>query len=215
MSDMSSRLENRSWQHPVVLACHECDLLQTRPDNARKDMRCCRCGSRLHCQGPDQLKPSLALLLASLLVFVLANVFPVVQLEAGGSRLDTTLLGTAWQLSQQGMLPIAAVIVLTGCLLPGLELTCMLYLLLPLMLGRVPAGFARIIRTLRLLHPWGMMEVFLLAALVALVKLAHLADVHAGIGLWSFFALILLLSGNASCFDTNLLWERQQACKAN
>jgi len=42
------------------------------------------------------------------------------------------------------------------------------------------------------------MEVFLLAALVALVKLAHLADVHAGIGLWSFFALILLLSGNAS-----------------
>ena len=197
----------------AMLACHECDLLQTLPGLYHHDILCCRCGSRLRSHRADQLHLSQALLVASLLVFLLANAFPVVQLQAGGVHLATTLFGTAWQLSQEGMAPIALLIVLTGGLLPGVELLSMLYLLLPLSQGRVPPGFAHVMRILRVLHPWGMIEVFLLGVLVALVKLAHLAEVHAGIGLWSFFALILLLAGNAYCFDADLLWERHQACK--
>ncbi|PXX37919.1 paraquat-inducible protein A, partial [Aquitalea magnusonii] len=156
---------------------------------------------------------SLPLVLAGLLVFILANVFPVVGLEAGGVRTATTLLGTAWQLAQQQMQPVALLILLTGVLLPGLELLCLLYLLLPLSLGHAPPGFAMVMRLVRSLHPWGMVEVFLLGVLVALVKLAHMAAVHPGIGLWSFFALILLLAGSASRFDAGQLWERYQACR--
>jgi len=198
---------------PWASHMQECDLLQAMPEQHATHVFCCRCRSRLRHRRPDQLHRSLALQVASLLVFVLANVFPVVQLQAGGVYLATTLLGTAWQLSQEGMAPIALLIALTGGLLPGVELLSMLYLLLPLSLGWVPPGFPRVMRLLRALHPWGMIEVFLLGVLVSLVKLAHLAEVHAGIGLWSFFALILLLAGNAYCFDTDLLWEHQQTCQ--
>jgi paraquat-inducible protein A len=69
-------------------------------------------------------------------------------------------------------------------------------------------------RAIQMLHPWGMVEVFLLGVLVSLVKLAHLAQVHPGIGLWSFFVLIVLLATSASRFDAALLWERYEACRA-
>lgn len=199
---------------PAVLACHECDLLQTAPAHAAHGVYCSRCGCRLLSSPGYQPATSLALVVAGLLVFVLANVFPVVGLEAGGVRTATTLLGTAWQLAQQQMQPVALLILLTGVLLPGLELLCLFYLLLPLSLGHAPRGFAAVMRLVRILHPWGMVEVFLLGVLVSLVKLAHMAAVHPGIGLWSFFALILLLAGSASRFDAGLLWERYQACRA-
>jgi paraquat-inducible protein A len=152
---------------------------------------CCRCGCQLLPGPAYRPSTSLALVLAGLLVFVLANVFPVVGLEANGVKTATTLLGTAWQLSQQQMEPVALLVLLTGVLTPGLELLCLLYLLLPLALGHAPRGFARVMRLVRVLHPWGMVEVFLLGVLVSLVKLAHMAEVHPGIGLWSFFALII------------------------
>jgi len=197
-----------------VLACHECDLLQYAPAEAGQMVYCRRCGCPLRHGRGCRPSTSLALVLAGLLVFVLANVFPVIGLEAGGSRTTTTLLGTVWQLSQQNMLPVAVLVLLTGVLMPGLELLCLLYLLLPLSLGHAPYGFASVMRLVRILHPWGMVEVFLLGVLVSLVKLAHMADVHPGIGLWSFFALILLLAGNASRFDAGQLWERYQTCRA-
>lgn len=196
-----------------LLACHECDLLQAAPANSVQGVSCCRCGGQLLPGPAYRPSTSLALVLAGLLVFVLANAFPVVGLEANGIKTATTLLGTAWQLSQQQMEPVALLVLLTGVLTPGLELLCLLYLLLPLSLGHAPRGFARVMRLVHVLHPWGMVEVFLLGVLVSLVKLAHMAEVHPGIGLWSFFALIVLLAGNASRFDPGMLWERYQACR--
>ncbi|WP_255374052.1 paraquat-inducible protein A [Vogesella sp. LIG4] len=155
----------------------------------------------------------MALVLTGIFVFLLANVFPVVGLEAGGIRTATTLLGTAIQLMHQDMLPVAMLVLFTGVLLPGIELLALLYLLLPLTLGHAPRGFPRAMRLIRLLHPWGMVEVFMLGVLVSLVKLAHLAQVHPGIGLWSFFALIVLLATSASRFDAAMLWERYETCR--
>jgi paraquat-inducible protein A len=154
----------------TLLACHECDLLQAAPARMRRGCAVAAvaascCLGRLsaqHLAGPGA---------GRLLVFVLANAFPVVGLEANGVKTATTLLGTAWQLSQQQMEPVALLVLLTGVLTPGLELLCLLYLLLPLALGHAPRGFARVMRLVRVLHPWGMVEVFLLGVLVSLVKL--------------------------------------------
>lgn len=198
----------------VYVACHECDLLQVLPDSATQNVACCRCGGLLHRAQGHQPQTSLALVVAGLFVFTLANVFPVVGLEAGGVHTATTLLETSSQLIRQGMLPVGMLVLFTGMLLPGIELLALLYLLLPLTLGRPPHGFPHVMRLVQMVHPWGMVEVFLLGVLVSLVKLAHLAQVHPGIGLWSFFALIVLLAANASRFDAALLWERYEACRA-
>lgn len=209
---MSNR--KSSTHHHAKTACHECDLLQVLPVAVTQNVVCCRCGALLHRAPGDQPQTSLALVLTTLFVFALANVFPVVGLEVGGVRTATTLLGTVSQLMRQDMLPVAMLVLFTGVLLPGIELLALLYLLLPLTLGRVPHGFPRVMRAIQMLHPWGMVEVFLLGVLVSLVKLAHLAQVHPGIGLWSFFVLIVLLATSASRFDAALLWERYEACRA-
>ena len=68
-------------------------------------------------------------------------------------------------------------------------------------MGRVPAHFGRVFRVLQTVRPWGMVEVFMLGVLVSLVKLAHLAGVVAGVALWSFAALMLVMAGITAVFD--------------
>ena len=73
--------------------------------------------------------------------------------------------------------------------------------------------FAFVFRMHQSVQPWGMIEVFLLGVLVSLVKLAHLAGVVAGIALWSFAALMLLMAAIASVFDARALWARVDALR--
>jgi len=102
---------------------------------------------------------------------------------------------------------VAALVFITTILIPAVELSLMLYVLLPLKLGQVPQGLAPILRVLHSVRPWSMTQVFLLGVLVALVKLVHLAHVVPGIALWSFGGLILLLTGAMASFNTHELWN--------
>lgn len=192
----------------LMVVCPDCDLLQRRvelPPGARA--RCARCDALLYRSRPSGLQIQTALNLAAMLVFLIANAFPIVTLKAQGARTATTLFGTALALWQQDMEPVALLVVFTAILVPALELASLACLLWPLVLGRVPKGFVRLLVLLQRVHPWSMAEVFLMGVLVALVKLAHLADVAPGVGLWSFCSLIVLLALNAGYFDSQSLWR--------
>ncbi|GGY13375.1 paraquat-inducible protein A [Paludibacterium paludis] len=201
-----------TWARQNVLACHDCDLLLNRPARPGR-FACPRCGAVLGDSDGHAPETSLALVLAGVIAFIIANAHPVVGLDANGLRSSTTLIGCALTLFDQQMPAIGALVLFTAVLVPALELGAQLYLLAPLCLGLRPPGFARMMRLARVAHPWGMVEVFLLGTLVALVKLAHLARVEPGIGLWCFFALITLLAANASRFNPALLWERYASCR--
>lgn len=196
-----------------MVACHECDALNRVALQGAGRCLCHRCSAELHCYDELELTKSLAFLLAGLVVFLIANIFPVVGLEIGGMHLATNLIETAYRLQQQGMWMVGLLVFFTGFLLPAIELLGMLYLLLPLCLGRAPSAFPQVMRMVQLVHPWGMVEVFLLGVLVSLVKLAHMASVHPGVGLWAFFVLIVLFALNVSRFDSVSLWECYERCQ--
>jgi paraquat-inducible protein A len=141
-------------------------------------------------------------------LFLIANVNPIVGLEIQGSRNATNLLGAVHTIWEQGMPAVATLVLLTTFLLPAIELSAMIYLLLPLKLGETPPGLPAIMRVLQIIKPWGMVEVFMLGVLVALVKLTHFASVIPGIALWSFGALTLMLAAAAASFDNRDVWER-------
>ena len=122
-------------------------------------------------------------------LFLIANAFPIVGLEAAGHHSSTTLFGAVRQLYDDDMTSVAGLVFTTTILMPGLEIAALLYLLLPLKLGRVPRGLPAVFRLVHAVRPWGMVEVFMLGTLVALVKLAALASVVPGIALWSFVVL--------------------------
>jgi paraquat-inducible protein A len=197
-----------------ILACHECDLLQretTLPPGGIA--RCRRCGAQLYRNRPDGLNRSLAYILGALVLFVLANTFPVVGLEVSGELIQTTLPGAVHRIYADGMWPIALLVLMTAIVAPLAEMAAMAWLLLPLHLGRIPRGHALIFRALHLSHPWGMVEVLMLGVLVALVKLARIAAVVPGIALWSLVGEMLLIAAAAAAFDPHDLWAKVSAAR--
>jgi paraquat-inducible protein A len=198
----------------ALLACHECDLLQREtPLPGGGVAHCGRCGAELYRNRTASVDRSLALTAGALLLFVIANSFPILGLALQGQVIDTTLYGAVRRLWDEGNESVAVLVFITTIAMPALELLALAYLLLPVRVGRVPPGFALVFRTLQAVKPWGMVEVFMLGVLVSLVKLAHLAGVVPGIALWSFAALMLVMAALASVFDPRALWQSAEAAR--
>ena len=197
---------------PRLIACHECDLLQREIILPPGGVACCRrCGAALYRNKPDSLDRTLALTLTAAVLLIVANLFPVVGLEAQGNRTSTTLFGTVRTLYDDEMRSVAALVFVTTILMPLLDVGAMLYMLLPLRLGWVPKGLPAMFRLVQTVRPWGMVEVFMLGTLVSLAKLGHIAHVLPGIALWSFGALMFLVAAAAASFDADDLWARVEA----
>ena len=195
-----------------LIACHECDALQAVPQiSIGHAIKCSRCGAHLGSQRAANLDRVLPLTLAATVMFVLANTSPIVAIEVAGSRSSTSLLGAVVELHQQGVTGVAAIVFLTGFLAPAVQLILLVYApLAPTLrshLGALPA----VVRLLVALRPWAMVEIFMLGTLVSLVKLAGLARVIPGIGLWSLFGVVILTAAAHASFDVTAYWERIKA----
>jgi len=193
----------------ALIACHECDLIhRVKPLPIKGVANCTRCGSVLYRHKPNSLERTLALSLAGLVLFVLANSFPFLALKMESQLHQTNLISGINALYSQGMQGLAVVVLLTTILAPLAQLLGMLYLLLPLRHDRVPPQFAPIFRLVRGLQPWSMMEVFMLGILVSAVKLAKMAQIVPGIAIYSFFGLIVVLTAATVSLDPHEIWHR-------
>ena len=150
----------------------------------------------------------MACALGALVLWAVANAFPILGLKIGGDVVQTTLLGAIVILYQDGMWPISVLVFATTILMPLLEILAVLYLLLPLRLQRLPPRPELAFRMLRLGRSWGMTEVLILGVLVALVKLVHLASVLPGVALWAFGGAMILIAATAAAFDPREVWAR-------
>ena len=191
------------------IACHECDLIhRVKPLPKKGIANCIRCGSVLYRHKPNSIERTLALSLAGLVLFVLANSFPFLALKMESQLHQTNLITGIKVLYTQGMQGLAIVVLLTTILAPLAQLLGMLYLLLPLRHNRIPPQFASIFRFVRGLQPWSMMEVFMLGILVSVVKLAKMAQIVPGVAIFSFFALIVVLAAATVSLDPHEVWHR-------
>jgi paraquat-inducible protein A len=192
---------------PDAIVCEGCDAVyQRQPLRRRQIARCARCGAELDRHAGEQGARVLPLTVACLILFAIANLFPIVEIQVKGLHSQTTLAGAVVVLSTEGMSPVALLVLATTILFPLLQLCILFYLLVPMARERRPAGFGILVRILQTLRPWGMVEVFLLGVLVAIVKLSSLAQVVAGPALWAFMALTVLLTAVLS-FNPRAFWE--------
>lgn len=172
----------------ALLGCPECDLLQRpTPVAAGQAALCSRCGAKLYRAprpGPDRMLP---LALAGLVALGVAIAFPIVGLEIKGTQTQTTLIGAALALYENHMPPLAALVIATTVVYPLLALSAM-----ALLKHRAARHAPALLRALRAIHPWCMVEVFVLGLLVAYAKLAHMTTVAPGPGAWALGAFIVL-----------------------
>lgn len=198
----------------ALVACHDCDLLQELaglPNGATA--RCRLCGSTLRRRRDDGIERTLALALSAAVLFFVANAFPFLSFDMKGQVTQTTLATGVHDLWEAGTWEIALLVAFTSLVAPLLQITLLLYVLLPVHWGRVPWKMAPAFRLLRRVQPWSMMEVFLIGILVAVTKLMDMAEVVPGPSLFAFVTLILVLAGAMSSFDPEAVWERLEASR--
>jgi paraquat-inducible protein A len=206
------RTPHASPEGGSLLVCHECDALQTAPPHlAGSALACARCGALLTRRRTQTLDRVLPLTLAAFVLFLLANTTPVVAIEVAGNRSSTSLLGTVVELYHQGVVGVAVIVFLTGFVAPAADLLALLYALFALAARRSFRALPGAVRLLVVLRPWSMVEIFMLGALVSLVKLAGLARVIPGVGLWSLFGVIVLTAAAHAEFDITAYWQRVRA----
>lgn len=192
----------------VVTVCHACDLAQrvaTAEPAAR--VRCVRCSAELYRTSTAGVDTPIALALAGLVLFIIANAYPLVAFKVNGTTRMTTLTGAALSLYDQGYAALAALVAFTAMLVPLAQILAFLYVLVPVRMGFRAPGQADLFRILSALRPWGMSEVFVLGAIVALVKLSAEAEVSPRIALVAYGLLMFTLTALTSVTPTEQLWR--------
>lgn len=190
-----------------ICACPHCDALHRRPRLRRGEKALCvRCGTvlvRRHRMAPGHV---LALVVAAVIVFAIANAFPIVDLRIQGLHSGTTLSGAVAALWRDGRQPMAVLVCATTQALPLLDLVCMMALLAVAVRPQRPSWFGPLLRLVQELRPWGMLEVFMLGVVVSLIKLSGMAQILPGPALWAFGALTVLMAAILS-FHPHQLWH--------
>ncbi|WP_430886685.1 paraquat-inducible protein A [Janthinobacterium agaricidamnosum] len=186
-------------------------LYRKRPLRPREKARCIRCRSVLYrgayARGASaELSKVVALTLGAAFVFLIAQFFPIVELDVNGLTSSATLLGSIRVLWYEQMHIVATMVFLFTILFPAIELGSLLYVALGLRGGVKVPGFNRVLRAVQTAREWGMTEVLMIGILITVVKMTSLATVLPQPGLFAFGALTVLLAIVVS-FDPKALWN--------
>ncbi|MEO8674671.1 MAG: paraquat-inducible protein A [Casimicrobiaceae bacterium] len=192
-----------------TVACPDCDLLQRIPPlPPGGKARCARCNEVLVHRRADPLDRPLALTFAAAIAFLIANTAPLMSLEAVGRQSSTTIIGGAYEMWIQGSEITAVMVAICAVIAPGGHILFMLAVLLAVRWPPAPRWVGGLLRSAHFMHPWSMTEVMMLGILVALFKIAQLATVIPGIGMYAAFAFIVLLTAVMVAFDPSEVWKR-------
>lgn len=199
----------------TLVACHECDaLIRDRPLPVGAAARCSRCGGLLRRGRRNSIERTLALVMAGLVLFVLVNVYPFMTFQLEGREQVSNLISGSIVLWREGLQELGLLVFLTSIGFPAIYLFGLLYVLLPLQLGRRPARhFGPAFRMILAVGPWGMLEVYMLGILVAIVKLSEMATLVPGLAFWSFCALIVVTTAANAALDPPTVWKRLGASR--
>lgn len=179
----------------TLLICEHCDTVYCRRPLSRGDVaRCARCHAVLERHQRIGLNAMLALVLTVMVVFVQANVWPIITLELNGEQIHTTLWGIILMMWQDHSQVVAVLAAGTLFFFPLCKMLLLGWLLVYGRVGRRAPGFRRLMVVLHYIAPWTMSEVFVLGVLVSIVK-AHLYfDVTADAGAYAYAALAVLIT---------------------
>ena len=191
------------------IACHDCDLLLQLPKLRDGESALCpRCDALLYKRKVNSFDRSLALALTGLILFVVANAFPFLSLNAKGQIQDSTLISGALAMFDSDRPMLAVLVFMTTFAFPLFDLLGTLYILFAIRARRTSKGLLYLFRFLQSVNPWGMLEVFMLGVLVAVVKLGDLATIVPGTAMYSFALLIFVLAALANSLDAHQIWNR-------
>ena len=194
-----------------VMACETCGLVQrVEPLPKGAAAECFRCGTFLGVRRSRvSLHVTAALSLAALVLYVPANIYPILRMTLYGATSDNTIWDGVVSLARHDQWVVAVIVFLASLVIPLLKLTGLFFLVASTIVqrGRRLRWRTGLYKFIDTIGPWAMLDVFLLAILVALVKLGQLATVVPGPGLIAFSGVVVLTMLASAAFDPKLIWE--------
>ncbi|HEY1692773.1 MAG TPA: PqiA/YebS family transporter subunit [Polyangiaceae bacterium] len=176
--------------------------------NAKEGERCPRCLHRLSAR-EGGLGRVWALVVAAALLYVPANVLPVMTVERLGRGGPTTILHGVVELAQDHMWPLAVIVLLASIVVPVLKLVSLTAMLV-MTHRRSPSllpGRTRLFRFVRFIGRWSMIDIFTLSVLVGVVRFGRIATVSPGTGAAAFCAVVVLTMLATELFDPRVMWD--------
>jgi paraquat-inducible protein A len=170
---------------------------------------CPRCGAPIHPRKPHSVAATTALLVSAAVLYVPANLLPVMHTHTFFSDDDDTIMSGVISLLHEGSWPLALLVFVASIVVPLLKLLAMGWLLIAV--ARQSPGNAlqrsKLFRLVEFIGRWSMLDVYAIALLVSLVQIRSLANIHAGPGALAFGAVVVLTMLAAQSFDERLLWD--------
>jgi len=193
----------------TLVACEDCDQLHRhRPLRRGAKASCIRCGGHLYGSTVDSLERALALNIGALALFVVANLGLFMHVSLEGQAQSNRIYSGVVDLAAFEYRTLAALILFTTMLAPLVKILVTLYAVSAAYWNRPFPGVPVAMRAAEVLSTWSMLEVYLLAVIVAVVKLSMMATVQLEVGCFAFFALIIVSTGANGALEPEAVWSR-------
>ncbi|MCB2253171.1 paraquat-inducible protein A [Pseudomonas chlororaphis] len=195
-----------------ILICNEChELNRQEPDTDRQT--CTRCGSQVHARRPNSIMRTWALLITAAILYIPANMLPIMTVTSLGQGDPSTIMSGVIVLVQHGMIPIAAVVFIASILVPTFKLVGIALLLFSVQRHQPLSARQRILmyRFIEFIGRWSMLDIFVIAILVAVVNFGRLASIEANLGAVAFASVVILTMLAAVTFDPRLIWDNTES----
>ena len=200
-----------------LIACRVCGMLNraARADtrlHGRTDARlhCARCRSALYARKPDSIARTSAFLLAAYVLYLPANLLPILETGAiGGESAQDTILSGVAKLWHDGWWPLAVVILVASIVIPFVKLLVLTWLVVSARRGSAARRRARtrLYRLVDVIGKWSMVDIYVGALLVGLVQFDPIATVAPGPAAIAFGAVVVLTMLASQAFDPRVLWD--------
>jgi paraquat-inducible protein A len=199
-----------------LISCHACGRVQKRVRHASPDhapQRCERCGAALHRRNPDSLMRTWALLIAAAVLYIPANLLPVLHTTSLVGTEDDTIMSGVVYFWTSGDWPLAIIVFVASILVPMLKLTVLALLSITTQRRSRwrPHERTTLYRVVERIGRWSMLDIFVVTLTVALVRFKSLAEITAGPGAIAFGSVVILTMLASMQFDPRLIWDNLEA----
>lgn len=190
-----------------VMRCHDCGKL-VKTDTSESD--CPRCDSPLHYRTRGSLAKTWALILTSMILFLPANMLPIMKVEFLGIPDSSTILDGIIYFLKEGSIGIGLIILIASILVPLFKIIGLIIILLSIRSGnnRFLKQKSKMYRFIEFIGRWSMLDVFVVALLSVLVDFGFLTSMHTAPGATYFCIVVIATMSAAIVFDPRIMWDR-------
>jgi paraquat-inducible protein A len=205
---LMSQMNNSNNYHNTGLAHSQQSCSMCFQTSDIEASHCDLCGSKLHLRIENSLQNTVALLMTSLLLYIPANIYPIMYTTYLGEKTENTIIGGVITLWEHASYPIALVIFIASILVPVVKIVALAWLCFSVKMNRIyfHENNHKMYRLTEFIGRWSMVDIFVVAILVALIQMGNIMSITPGVAAISFAVMVITTMLAAFYFEPRLIW---------